>query len=385
MGIYTTKFALESGISPDDVIQSPGDVGVDLDAVEDAIMGDDGIEAHSEEIEDAQSGVVGDPLEEAYMIMYESQYNMNQIMRAIGVSELREAGYGRELVLEAADIKGFFKKIKDAIVKMFARIVAVFKKSFQNIKTTFMKDKELCKQYRSVMQDGYNTDWEIEGFNYKDKITLDVDINRVKEYVKDTETGLDYLKNPNAGAHADISMDDAKEFRRGLMKEICGHEVDTIPEMVEIAYKFLRNGEESPIKLNKSNVKFDTIIKILTSDNEAKALEDLLKKIKTSYKETLKDIKKMEDKLTADDYGDNLARAINLCKSTSDLLVFEKNALNSACGVCIKAAKSKRSQARKLAMTWVRSSNLIRTKKDGKITNVAYKNEGTVFGGLNLI
>ena len=132
MGIYTAKIALESAVNPEDVINTPDNIGAELDEIEKAIAGPDGIEASREEIEDAQTGLIGDPIEEAFMIMYESEYNYNQIMHTIGIHELAAASMGRDFVLEAADREGFFKRISDWLKDMFAKIAKAFKYAADN-------------------------------------------------------------------------------------------------------------------------------------------------------------------------------------------------------------------------------------------------------------
>ena len=104
-------------------VQDPDDIGVDLNQVEKDIAGPDGIEAHRDEVEAAEEGLIGDPVAEAFDIMYEAEYNYNQIMKCIGIHEISEASMGRELVLEAEDSKGFFARVKEILTKMFARII----------------------------------------------------------------------------------------------------------------------------------------------------------------------------------------------------------------------------------------------------------------------
>jgi hypothetical protein len=76
MGMYFERL-LESG-----VIQTADDTGVDLDAIEQAVE-----EERGDLNDEAESGVLGDPdpVEEAAMIMYESTYNYNQLMKRIGM------------------------------------------------------------------------------------------------------------------------------------------------------------------------------------------------------------------------------------------------------------------------------------------------------------
>ena len=57
MGIYSNKIFREE-VTPDDVINTPDEIGIELDTIEKAICGPDGIEGHRDEIEDAADAKV---------------------------------------------------------------------------------------------------------------------------------------------------------------------------------------------------------------------------------------------------------------------------------------------------------------------------------------
>ena len=107
--IYKSKILREGGVSPEDVINTPEEIGVELTEIEKAICGPDGIEAHRDDVEAAKAGVVGEPLEEAFNMIYEAEYNYNQIMRCIGINELKSYNEGKEFVFTEADKAGFFE------------------------------------------------------------------------------------------------------------------------------------------------------------------------------------------------------------------------------------------------------------------------------------
>ena len=151
MGIYSTKYLLEEDLSS---VQDPDSPGVDLDQIENDIVGDDGNEAHNEEIEDAVEGVIGDSLEEAYQIMYESEYNYNMLLQAIGMQELKEAVSGKEYIMEAGSVSAFFGRVKEIFVNMFKKITEFFKKVFNSIRSRLVNDKKFISMYESDIRTG---------------------------------------------------------------------------------------------------------------------------------------------------------------------------------------------------------------------------------------
>ena len=116
MGIYRTLLEeevphLDDNNNPDEQIKELQDVIEDQDANQ----------AEQDAAQDAAYGPdcgVDDIMDESAYAIYEFECGHAQIMQAIGMHELQEAAAGREFIFEAADIKGFFKSVKDKIVAL---------------------------------------------------------------------------------------------------------------------------------------------------------------------------------------------------------------------------------------------------------------------------
>lgn len=153
MGIYANKIFAESDV--EDSYNTPDEIGIDLDQVEKDIMGPDGIEAHRDEVEDAVEGVVGDPLEECYQAMYESEYNFNQIMKCIGLNELDAYANGETTIMtEAADIKGWFESVKNWLVKQFKSLMEMFNKALDKMRSFFDMDRRYVEKHEKEIISG---------------------------------------------------------------------------------------------------------------------------------------------------------------------------------------------------------------------------------------
>lgn len=375
MSIYSAKHVLESAVSPEDVIQTPDDTGVDLDAIEKAIVGDDGIEAHRDEVEAAEEGLIGDPVAEAYEIMFESEYNYNQLMHMIGIHELCAASSGRELVLEAADIKGFFARVKEILANMFAAITKAFRKVAQTIGASVSNDKKLVTKYRAAIEAGADTDWEAKGYVFKDKIAFESKIFNGEDWTADAQRHLNQVKDgktPELIARAELTKE--------IIKKIADVDANSVAEMNEVLYKSLRGNVSEPITLTKSNMPASKIIAILEGDKEVKEIKDGFNQIKKSYDVALKTIAKLESEITGKEYSD-VSKAFAVCEYYTTALKTEKTVQNGAYTTLLKAAKDKRAQARRLALMLVKQSPLPEKEKKVKVNNES----GSLFGGLTLI
>lgn len=357
MGIYSSRF-LESAI--DDSFNTPGDIGIDLKQVEEDIAGHGGIAAHEPEIDDAVEGVVGDPLEEAFMIMFESEYNYNQIMEAVGMYELQEASCGREVIYESVNIKGFFQKVKEWLVNLFKSIAKAFKSIIDKISSAFRSDKAFVSKYKDSIQRGAaamknSNNWP-EGYNIKlDTSKLEEANGLIKDIESDTKTALDKLKN----SKIDIDMSDfSAESGRALDKEVlsgfCGSEVDTISDMVK------KLTEECIGK--KRSLKgvwgADDVIRILEGDNEVKKIKEIFEKLKKAVNAAMKatsDFEKAALK-NSSDYQTPTANIMVICDFNIKRMKTVLNASNASANVFVKAAKMKRSQARRLAV-WFKNND----------------------------
>lgn len=374
MGIYSNLINFESA-----AVQDPDNTGVDLDQVEDAVMGDDGIEAHKDEVEAAIAGTV-DPVEEAYTAIYEAEYNYNQIMRAIGIRELSEAAYGREIVLEGVDIRGFFDKCKQFFIAMFKKVTEAFKNVAKILMSSIASDKKLASQYAKDIKAGFNSTWSATGYVFNDNISLmnvyDFCNSYDADHVKKVLDGLSRLKD----IHTDNDYYN-KVSKEEIMNKVAEKnglgEVNNDKEYRDALTRSLRNNQDKPIELN-GNISYNQIIDNLKNDKEVKDIKKAYDTIKKSFNKTLADLKTLE-KAVAQETGDNATKNKRMAYVSGAVASMKniKSVETITYSVTLNAAKQKRAQARKMALYFIRHS------KGGKTTST--QESAGIFGNLEMI
>lgn len=380
MGIYTAKIALESAVNPEDVINTPDNIGAELDEIEKAIAGPDGIEASREEIEDAQTGLIGDPIEEAFMIMYESEYNYNQIMHTIGIHELAAASMGRDFVLEAADREGFFKRVSDWLKDMFAKIAKAFKYAIAKISSLISNDKKFVEKHKDAIINGANGDWKAKGFVYKNTIAFDKDVFKATDWSVPAADKIKDIKKTTTNTR--VSLDEFDNIKSQILGKVA-KDVNDIENMRKALYAELRSGNTEPIELDKSKISGNDVIAILSGENEKKAIVKAYDEVKNSYKESHKAVDNLrkEVKDGEKDFTTNgLSAAFAICEYYTRAIKFEKQVQTVVYTTLIKAASEKRAQARKLAASFIAAYQKPKAEKPEA------KNESAdLFGGIKLI
>ena len=378
MGIYSAKIALESAVKPEDVINSPTDIGAELDEIEKAIAGPEGIEAHSEEIEDANTGLIGDPIEEAFMVMYESEYNYNQIMHTIGIHELAAASMGRDFVLEAADREGFFKRISDWLKDMFAKIAKAFKYAVAKIASLISNDKKFVEKHKEAILGGAEGDWKAKGFVFKDTIAFEKDVFKATDWAAPAAEKIKDIKTTDAK----VSLDEFDNIKSEVLGKVA-KDVNDIEGMRKALYAELRGGNSEPIELDKSKISGNDVIAILSGENEKKAIVKAYDEVKNSYKESQAAVEKLRKEVKDGDKdftANGLSKAFAICEYYTRAIKFEKQVQTVVYTTLIKAANEKRAQARKLA------ASFIAAYQKPKAEEPKAKNESAdLFGGIKLI
>lgn len=352
MGMYTAM--LEAELNS---VQDPDNPGVDLDQVEKDVCGPEGIESHSEEIEDANSGVVGDPLEEAYMALYESEYNYNLLMQAIGFHEL-SCMQGGDMVMSEegkfdkvkANVSGFFKKIKEMLVNAFKKITEAFRTVLAKVMNAAKGDKKFATQYKDRIQDGYNKEWKTKGFKYTgEEIKFD---NARDTYMHDFEQ--DCAKG----------FDNPRQIdKKGIMKDHAGVDCENPGQLSKKLLAKMR-GSEDRIELNKSNIDLQRdVLAILNGGADISSIKQRYAGIKTSYKEAIQRVAAMEQKATRSDTGNN-SGLMAVCTYYGNMVRFGQNVENIKYVCAIKIAKERRSQARRLASMFAGTSDAKQAKNE---------------------
>lgn len=336
MGIYTAR--LEASVDPGAAVQTPEDIGVDLDQVEKSIVGDDGNEANREEIDAAVEGIVGEPIEEAYEAMFEAQYNYNQLMRVVGLNEVYAASTGREVVMEAVDFKGFFKRVKQIIVNLFEAITKAFKKFTAYLVQVAMADKKYVEKYKAKIVEGGSKNWSAKGFVYKK-----ADFSTIPNGDTISNKAMDELVNDGIpAAKADI--------HKYVLEEIADGAAD-IQEFRKAYERKLRGGEDDPIEL-EGKITPQQVIDILKSENDVKDMKTAYDKIKDGYKKALEKITGWEKNVSADS-NEYMAERFAKIQVGTETITFAQSVLNTLYACSTAAVKANRAQARKLARQFV--------------------------------
>ena len=378
MGIYSTKYLLEEDLSS---VQDPDSPGVDLDQIENDIVGDDGNEAHNEEIEDAVEGVIGDSLEEAYQIMYESEYNYNMLLQAIGMQELKEAVSGKEYIMEAGSVSAFFGRVKEIFVNMFKKITEFFKKVFNSIRSRLVNDKKFISMYESDIRTGADilkNNGKLkdkEGYSFDGIKEIPYMLSNVYTYSsnasKDISGDFDIHKYTADASSSEIN----KLFSDVVKNNGASDKVTSISELNKVLTKKFYGNK---IKVFDGDLTADGVIKVLKDNSDTSKLQKAYNEIKKSYSDTISGLKKMEKDATKE----TKSNITTICNYYIGILRQESNINNSVFTSYTKAAKARRNQARKLANSFKAASG--NTKSDDNSGGT--KTESTIiFGHIDFI
>lgn len=352
MGIYFNKL-IESAV--EDTVQTPDDVGNDLEQIEQNIAGPDGIEGHKEEIENSVTDSIN-PVEEMSMALYESEYNYNQIMKAIGIAELNEMANGRELIMESFDIKGFFGKVKDVILRLFHRITEIAVKIFDELTLRYKQDAKWLKNNESkVLKGASNKKFEFKGYDFPDanfRIFKDMLMDIQHPDPTDKSIELDSSKfvslmlaqekeNRSDENYKEISVDDA---RKELIKSMTEDKASDIEELKKYLQKMYYGDIDKKTLTDKKWAKWSIDVLKSSEINDLKQDYNNLKSFVNTTIKLLKDAERIAMKKDTKD-----AKMEKMAHYLGSILTMENNVSGVAYSTLLKAAKDRRSQARGIA------------------------------------
>lgn len=149
MGIYTNmlreseEFMGNTGFDSDLVVGPDDEYTQSLADIEKATVEDINAE-YAEESEQKEldgQDLDSNPMEEAAIAIYESERNWNMILKVMGQHELQEATRGREVVMEAVDVKAWFAKIKEFFVDLWKKVSDAVSNWASEVKGAINKQK----------------------------------------------------------------------------------------------------------------------------------------------------------------------------------------------------------------------------------------------------
>lgn len=328
------------------------DDGIDLKQVEDDLSDN---ASNEEEIEAAGEGLVGDPVEEAFYIMYESTYNMNELMKAVGIAELKEAYNGKELVLEAVDLDAFWENCKKILEKISLKISEIVNNIAMHILNTAKQDEKLYNGNTESIARGLKADkFTFNGFIFAKDDEFIIDNGKItssaNEIVKEFGDKFADARVAMNNSSEEYNADKLEEKKNGIVENMyknysINSDKKEIKDLAANISKKLRGGAEEPVEL-KGKITADDIKAILCNGkNTAQELKAWWNGIRADYIKHIDNI----DKKAKNEKKNNNNDLFVIASFYSKLLVFDRNVTSAVVSAVIKEATAKRNQARRVA------------------------------------
>lgn len=307
-----------------------------------------------DDVEFVDNGIE-DVMESALHNIYESDQNLHNMMKGIGVAEL--AVYeqtGQDIVYEAGTASSVFQRIKAGLKKIWEKIKSLFTKFFAKLKSYGSDDKAFVSKYQKQILAGSTKDLKVKGFKYNtDAVTPKsawdnmISKNNFGEQIKlfkATEVDDGWYNSADKGDEKKYFGDSESEFNDKLRASALGESGEmTASEFQKELYEKFRGGESKPETLEDSDIKKGEIIQFLGNSSKTQStLEKDMKNIKTTINELIKMTEKHEKffgKYQKDETSaQTTARGINLSFYTR-----VNTHLNAALSICqtVSAARMK--------------------------------------------
>ena len=331
-----------------------------------------------------------DPVSECMIAIYESECNWNMIMQAIGQREIMEAARGREMVMEAVDIKGFFNKAKEFFVKLFKKITAIVKNWIDNATAAFRTNKSFVQKYGSKFAEGKKA-YEaaggkaFKGYNFTSigKKTVDYVKNMTDIVKSETEEVRKIISEVNTG------KDDSYRTRTvadpsGIRARLCGKDSGTVSaDEYRSELKIAYFGSKEKETLNDATTGAENLKGVLSrSGKDVKDIKEAYKALKKAFEASLKALKELEKAMQKRDDTSNRNNAMTAVTKAINNQKENRNAASTSLTMMMKALHAEKAQARRVANAYVFALNKGARKE--KIEKLSDSATG-FFGGLELL
>ena len=237
-------------------------------------------------------------IEGAYHIVAESEANYNAIMQAVGVAELAVfEATGSEMVYEAADVKGFFGKMKEFFKNLLEKIKGLFKKFFAMFDSYVKNDKDFVEKYKKHLLGVETRGFKYKGFVFSpEKVDLDKMVDKMDKVYPEDPTKLPDSKD--ALENIIHKYEDRVELVEKLRAAALGKSGNLeASEYTKELYAMLRSGEDSKQELE--NISVNEQLQYITANSGLKkAAEKQYSDLEKLCKETITSIEKMERELS---------------------------------------------------------------------------------------
>lgn len=348
-----------------------------------------------------------DPVNECMIAIYESEHNWNQIMQTIGSREVLEAARGREMVMEAVDIKGWLETAKNFFVKMWKKFTAIVKNWIDNAMAKFRTNKSFIEKYGSKLVDGkkaFDADSkskQFKGYKFENNaINLvkgsDAAIKTILDDCKTNVTGTEeWARNTMSNLNKDFDFGSYKsnmtlnpEVTRGKLA-LKGKDSPLSADEYRKALKeaYFGSAEKVTLKKDDACMSVTYLQNVLKTGNKDVAdIKKVYKETKKAFDTTIKALNKLQSAMSkTGDASEARSKAVNYVTGMIQREKDVKAAITLSSSMLMKAIHAQKAQARKVANAYIYALNK-KTRK-GKIDAADGKTvaESGFFGALDLI
>ena len=101
-------------------------------------------------------------------LIAETEANYTMFMKAVGICELAATERDGDVIYEAADVSGFFGKVKQFFKNILEKIKRLFKKFLVNFDSWTKSNKDFVDKYKKQITMAKLTDFEYSGYKFTD-------------------------------------------------------------------------------------------------------------------------------------------------------------------------------------------------------------------------
>ena len=307
-----------------------------------------------DDVEFVDNGIE-DVMESALHNIYESDQNLHNMMKGIGVAEL--AVYeqtGEDIVYEAGSVSSVFERIKAGLKKIWEKIKSLFTKFFAKLRSYGSDDKAFVSKYQKQILAGSIKGLKVKGFKYNtDAVKPSEAWKRMAQEADLPETKEEILKGFNIdtsqlnASDADVkSMENTSESETNdeLRAIALGKKGDfSASEFQKELYEMFRGGESKPETLEENDIKKGEIIQFLgNAASVERELNKDMKDTKFTIEKIIKAFDNAEKQLGKYVKDENQGATEQRGKNLSVITRMNTH-INAALGICqtIAAARMK--------------------------------------------
>ena len=299
---------------------------------------------------------VDEPEVACYRIALENEQNYNAILNSFMCKEFSVLeSTGVEMVYEAADVKSFFKYVKETIAKWWAKIQGVIKKVMDEIAKFVDVDAKFVKKYKGQYMQLPDKAKVFKGYDFS-KVNHAPDYSNIAGVVKlSVDMGIKKIgtiTDEEANEFVDKFKEEFKGTKDKMRAIACGESGAVSEDEFDKKLKVALFGSEDKVAIGLTERPFSKLLEELESAKIAKAAaKHAHAKAQEAVKELLKDVKYAESALVKG----NKKGGVKVGKCLTDSINASLNIMSKTMHMETRAIMTNLRQNRSMAAFYVMS------------------------------